>query len=212
MIPENTPRLETERLILRRFTEGDLPALFAIYSDVEANTFLPWFPLKDPAEAAALYERRYAAVYRQPHGYAWAVCLRADDVPIGYVHVRTEDSCGLGYGLRRQFWGRGIMSEAAGAAVARLRADGLPFITATHDVNNPRSGGVMRRVGMRYQYSYVEQWQPKDFPVTFRMYQLNLDGDEARVYRKYWAQYPEHFVEAGLNGPGEGEDTNERTI
>lgn len=44
-------------------------------------------------------------------------------------------------------------------------------------------------------YSDVEQWQPKDFPATFRMYQLNLDGDEDRVFRKYWDQYPNHFVE-----------------
>lgn len=42
----NTPILETKRLILRRFTENDLKALYEIYSDKEVNTFLPWFPLK----------------------------------------------------------------------------------------------------------------------------------------------------------------------
>lgn len=51
---------------------------------------------------------------------------------------------------------------------------------------------------MRYCYSYREQWQPKDFPVVFRMYQLNLDGQEDRVYRGYWEKYPEHFVESDL--------------
>ena len=39
---ENTPLLETERLVLRRFTPLDLDALFAIFSDIEVNTFLPW--------------------------------------------------------------------------------------------------------------------------------------------------------------------------
>lgn len=39
----------------------------------------------------------------------------------------------------------------------------------------------MKRIGMEYQYSYEEQWQPKDILVTFRMYQLNLDGQEDRV-------------------------------
>lgn len=53
----------------------------------------------------------------------------------------------------------------------------------------------MKHIGMTYRYSYVEQWQPKDFPVTFRMYQLNLDGQEERVYREYWDKYPVHFVE-----------------
>ena len=36
---------------------------------------------------------------------------------------------------------------------------------------------------MKYQYSYEEQWQPKNFLVTFRMYQLNLDGNTDRVYK-----------------------------
>lgn len=53
----------------------------------------------------------------------------------------------------------------------------------------------MQAVGMTYRYSYEEQWQPKDKLVTFRMYQLNLDGEESRVYRKYWDKYAVHFVE-----------------
>ena len=104
----------------------------------------------------------------------------------------------LGYGLRREYWHRGIVSEAVQALVDRARADGLPFVTATHDVNNPSSGMVMRRIGMRYCYSYEERWMPKDFLVTFRMYQLNLDGDARRVYRGYWEKYPKHFIEKEL--------------
>ena len=83
--------------------------------------------------------------------------------------------------------------------IRQLQRDGIPYITATHDINNPRSGQVMRRLGMRYQYSYEELWQPKDFLVTFRMYQRNLDGDDSRVYRGYWNQYPVHFVEEGMH-------------
>ena len=49
-----------------------------------------------------------------------------------------------------------------------------------------------------YHYSYREQWQPKDISVVFRMYQLNLDGDNNRVYRAYWDKFPEHFVETEL--------------
>ena len=49
MIYENTPRLETERLILRKLEEtpDDLNAMFAILSDREANTFLPWYPAEN---------------------------------------------------------------------------------------------------------------------------------------------------------------------
>ena len=48
----NTPLLETERLLLRKFTKQDMAALFAIYSDEEVNRYLPWFPLKNMEEAA----------------------------------------------------------------------------------------------------------------------------------------------------------------
>lgn len=53
----------------------------------------------------------------------------------------------------------------------------------------------MKQLGMKYQYSYEEQWQPKNIPVIFRMYQLNLDGDQTRVYRKYWDHSVVHFIE-----------------
>lgn len=190
----NTPTLYTSRLLLRRFTPQDLPALLRIYGDVEANTFLPWFPLQTAAQARRLFEERYAAVYAQPQGYAYAICLRQDDQPIGYIHLDTRPPHDLGYGLRREFWHQGIAAEAALAVTGQARRDGLAYLTATHDRNNPRSGGVMKKIGMRYCYSYREQWQPKNIPVVFRMYQLNLDGDPQRVYRGYWERYP-HWVE-----------------
>lgn len=191
----NTPTLETERLILRRFTENDLEALYQICSDVEVNRFLPWFPLKSMAETRAFFEERYAAKYAQPQAYAYAICLKKDNRPIGYIKVDMEEHHDFGYGLRKEFWHCGIMTEAGRAVVGQVKGDGLPYITATHDRNNPHSGGVMKNVGMRYCYSYEEQWQPKDILVTFRMYQLNLDGEEGRVYRKYWDTSAVHFVE-----------------
>ena len=191
----NTPAIETERLLLRRFRPEDIPALFSIYGDREFNTYLPWRPLASCQEAERLFENEYAAAYREPRGYRYAVCLKADDIPIGYVHVDPEGARDLGYALSRAFWHQGIAVEAARAAAAQAKQDGLPFITATHDVNNPRSGSVMRALGMRYQYTYREQWQPKDIPVTFRLYQLNLDGNETRVYWKYWERYAVHNIE-----------------
>ena len=72
----------------------------------------------------------------------------------------------------------------------------MPYITATHDMNNPASGAVMRKLGMTYQYTYKEQWQPKNFLVAFRLYLMNLDGKEERTYMKYWNLSEEHFIEA----------------
>ena len=65
----------------------------------------------------------------------------------------------------------------------------------THDKNNPRSGNVMKKIGMKYCYSYEEQWQPKNFPVIFRMYQLNFDGNTDFIYKKYWNESTKHFIE-----------------
>ena len=141
------------------------------------------------------YEENFVSVYAKSQGYAYAICLKSDGIPIGYIHVSPGESHDLGYGLRREFWHCGIAAEAARAVIHQVKEDGFPYVTATHDVNNPRSGHVMQAVGMRYQYSYEEMWQPKNFLVTFRMYQLNLDGNDGRVYRKYWDSYDNHFVE-----------------
>ena len=194
----NTPTIKTNRLILRKFTEDDLEALYQIYRDEEVNTFLPWFPLKSLGEARQLFQERYASQYALPQAYAYAICLKEDNYPIGYIKVAMEEHHDFGYGLRKEFWHQGIVTEAARAVIEQGKKDGLPYITATHDRNNPRSGGVMKNVGMKYQYSYEEQWQPKDILVTFRLYQLNLDGNEERVYRKYWDKYAVHFVETDV--------------
>lgn len=194
----NTPEIETSRLFLRRFTEQDIEAILAIHQDEAVNTYLPWFPLRTYEEAEDFFEKRYASVYRQPCGYQYAVCLKSSGLPVGYVSVSMDDSHDLGYGLRREFWYQGIASEAARAVVLQLKKDGLLYVTATHDVQNPRSGAVMKRLGMRYQYSYQEQWQPKDISVIFRMYQLNFDGSKERVYIKYWDNAAVRFIEENV--------------
>lgn len=191
----NTPTIETQRLILRRFTQDDARALYQILSDEEVNTFIPMFPLKTMEEANAYIQKQYLDTYQEPFGYRYAVCLKTDHIPIGYVQVSSSESHDFGYGLRKDFWHKGIITEAGRAVVEELRNSGMPFITATHDIKNPRSGEVMKKLGMIYQYSYEEQWQPKNIPVTFRMYQLNFDGQNDRVYKKYWEQYPVHFIE-----------------
>lgn len=194
---ENTPPLTTPRLLLRRFTPDDTPAMWELLQDEEVNTFLPWFPVKTLEEARQHLQERYLSQYSRAQSYHYAVCLRETGQLIGYANVSDTEARDLGYGFRKEFWHQGFATEAARAILEQLRRDGVPYITATHDVNNPHSGGVMRKLGMQYQYSYREQWQPKDILVTFRMYQLNLDGKD-RVYRAYWEQYP-HFVEEGFH-------------
>lgn len=194
----DTPELITERLILRKFEESDLEALYKIYSDTKVNKFLPWFPLKTIEETKAFYEEYLVSRYNQKCAYHYAICLKKDNYPIGYLNVGADDSHDFGYGICKEFWHKGIATEAGKAVIEQLKKDNIPYITATHDVNNPQSGEVMKRLGMKYQYSYEEQWQPKDILVIFRMYQLNLDGNDCRVYKEYWNNSAVHFVETDI--------------
>ncbi|MFJ6207062.1 GNAT family N-acetyltransferase [Lysinibacillus sp. NPDC092081] len=117
----NTPTLETERLVLRKFTENDIEALFAIYKDEEVNTYLPWFPLKSLEEAENFFKDKYIEAYKQSKGYKYAICLKEDNIPIGYVNVSIEENHDLGYGLRKEFWHKGIVTEASRAVVEQVK-------------------------------------------------------------------------------------------
>lgn len=182
--------MTTQRLILREFQQSDRDAIYDIFSDLEVNQFLPWFPLQTKDDADKFYQENYVL---KKSGYKYAICLKDENIPIGYVHVSDDDSHDLGYGLRKEYWHQGIITEACQKVIEQLKKDGLPFITATHDIDNPYSGKVMEKLKMTYQYSYQEQWLPKNILVTFRMYQLNFQ-DNVSVYQKYWNKYP-HFIE-----------------
>lgn len=54
----NTPKLETNRLILRKFNENDLKAFYDIFSDKEVNLYLPWFPVKKFKRSKRLLSRK----------------------------------------------------------------------------------------------------------------------------------------------------------
>lgn len=183
---------------LKQEKEDELESMFAYgIHDYQNPRYAEDFeyPEEWMEEAQIYLKEHYLDFYEKSQGCRYGICLKNSDIPIGYVHLSDNESHDLGYGLRKDFWNQGIMTEAAAAVVGELKKGPLPFITATHDRNNPGSGGVMRNIGMTYQYSYEELWQPKNILVTFRMYQLNFDGKQDRVYRSYWNQYPVHFVE-----------------
>lgn len=188
--------MNTDRLIIRRFenNKADLNALYQIMSDVEVNKYLPWFPLRDEDEAKDFFNDRILPRYVNNEGYYLAVCLKEDNIPIGYITVSADENHDFGYGLREEFWSKGIITEASKRVIQELRDSGWKYITATHDIQNIGSGKVMSKLGMTYKYTYIEQWQPKDIQVTFRMYQLNFDGVD-RTYMEYWNRYEEHFIE-----------------
>ena len=93
----NTPKLETNRLILRKFNENNLKAFY----DKEVNLYLPWFPLKNLDEVKIFYQERYVSIYQKEQEYAYAICLKENNLPIGYVNINLDESHDLGYGLKK---------------------------------------------------------------------------------------------------------------
>lgn len=191
--------LETKRLFLRPLRLEDAGALMELLMPEPVHRFLPLYPPKNLEEARALIRRDY--LEDAPGRYRLGLFRKSDGAFLGYVHGAIGEHYDLGYALGADFWGHGYMTEAAETLLKLLRAEGVPYVTATHDQNNPKSGEVMRRLGMHYCYSYREQWQPKDISVVFRMYQLNLCDPGAKTDWGYWNQYPEHWVEPGLAVP-----------
>ena len=183
--------IETQRLILRGFSEKDAEKLFPFFADERTNRFLPFFPARTPGDAREIV-RRFQKEDAEGIALHRAVCFAGE--PVGYIHAGLDESRDLGYALRRDLWGRGLMTEAGTAFLGALRRGGFPYVTATHDALNPASGAVMKKLGMTYRYSYREQRQPKNISVVFRMYQLNF-GEEDFTYNGYREKYAECWVE-----------------
>lgn len=98
-----------------------MEALFLILKDEEVNKFLPWYPMKNIGETRKFYEERYAAKYEQSQAYADSICLKSDNFPIDYVKVDMEEHHDFGYGLRKEFWHQGIVTEAGKAVVEQVK-------------------------------------------------------------------------------------------
>lgn len=165
---------------MRKFELRDADELFRILSDEEVNRFLPWFPHKTREETLRFLQDSVFADYDKAIAYRYAVVLRSESRVIGYLSFlgidEKERSGDIGYGLLREYWGKGIMTEAVKALLFRLKADGSRYATATHDIQNPASGRVMQKCGMRYVRTYPEFWQPKGIWVNFNLYRIDLNG------------------------------------
>lgn len=52
---------------------------------------LSWYPVKSIDDTRQFYEERYVSKYAQPRAYAYAICLKEDNFPIGYIKVDMEE-------------------------------------------------------------------------------------------------------------------------
>ena len=127
--------LETERLIIREFTPGDLEALVRIYEDSEG--FLdPFYLNKD--EASVYLEDYISSVYDLLGYGLWAVTLRTDHKLIGICGFSPRDEgAELGYGILKEYRNMGYATEAARAVIGYgQKTLGIGNISVTCDPSN----------------------------------------------------------------------------
>lgn len=152
-----TQRIETDRLILRRYVIEDADAMYKNWaSDSEVTKFLTWQPHSSVEVSRGIIEN-WLKEYSDEKYYQWAIVLKDNgDEPIGDISVgqMNEDisMVHIGYCLGRAWWRRGIMSEAL-KAVMDFMFDTVEVnrVEARHDPRNPNSGKVMQKCGMKYE-------------------------------------------------------------
>ena len=151
-----TQRLETDRLILRRFCPEDAQAMYENWaSDGEVTRFLTWPTHASPAVSRMVLED-WAAHYAQDDYYQWAIVLKEKGEPIGSISVvRMNEDVSIvqiGYCIGKAWWHNGITTEALKAVMDFLfDIVDVNRIESRHDPQNPNSGKVMKKCGMKYE-------------------------------------------------------------
>ena len=153
---QGTKTLETSRLILRKFQEGDGDFMYKNWaSDPEVTKYLTW-PTHPSVEISRKINASWVESYGKPDYYQWAIVPKELGEPIGSIAVvdmfEKAESMEVGYALSRNHWGQGIMTEAFEAVICYLFEEvGVQRVSSRHDPNNPASGAVMRKCGLTYE-------------------------------------------------------------
>ena len=156
MSHKGTIELETKRLVLRRFTEEDAQDVYKNWlNDREVTKYLP---MKTSASMEICRESLYRWIgnYKNKNYYRWGLTLKNTGELIGELSSRTESEIDriaqIGCVIWKRFWGNGFATEALGKVIKYLIFDvGYNRVEACHSVNNPASGKVMQKAGMKYE-------------------------------------------------------------
>jgi RimJ/RimL family protein N-acetyltransferase len=146
-------RLETERLIMRRWQDSDREPFAELNADPHTMRFFP--TTLDRAGSNALIEIIESRFESQGYGL-WALEVAATGEFIGFTGLNPmpDDVPGaggmeVGWRLAKRGWHQGYATEAASAALGvAFGAVGLPEIWSMTAVLNEPSIAVMRRIGL----------------------------------------------------------------
>jgi ribosomal-protein-alanine N-acetyltransferase len=187
------PTLETDRLVLRPFSDADAgPLAREIFGDPDVTANLP----EDPkSEADQLdYAWKTIRTYNEPweaSGWGgWAVTSRAESIApagtlMGFCGFEAPQIEGegpeLGYAIAQPWWGKGLVSEAAMRAVGWLFAEGgHDACHACHAPWNDASGRILGKAGLIYRHE-IDLWNSVERGIgLLPFYSLHRDEYLAR--------------------------------
>jgi ribosomal-protein-alanine N-acetyltransferase len=191
-VSEEGPRLRTERLLLRRWRAEDRAPFAAMNGDAEVMEHFP--ATLSYGETVTAIERIEATFEERGYGL-WALELPREEPFIGFAGLAPvggelpfAPAVEVGWRLARVFWGRGLASEAAAAALAFAFGElDLPEVVAFTARGNLRSRRVMERLGMRRRPS--EDFEHPLLAEGHRLrahvlYRIDREGWERRARRR----------------------------
>lgn len=188
---------KTARLLLRPLREDDAPAMFKNWTwDERVAEYCRWYPHTNLSQTEQLLQ-----IYLSDGNvYRWGIEL--DGQLIGVIDVvDADDECAtLGYVLSHDHWNCGYMSEALAAVIEHLFSCGFAAVAAEHHVDNPASGRVMEKCGMRFVG--MRQTQRKfgsDELCDVKCYRIDAIGLKRRTltlvpHRPCWARLAEKEI------------------
>jgi RimJ/RimL family protein N-acetyltransferase len=163
--------IDTERLLLRQWRSTDFPAFAQLNGDEEVMRFFP--STLDEQDSNAMAQRCLDLVARRGWGF-WAVQEKASGCFIGFIGLNDpvaelpfSPCVELGWRLRRAWWGKGLATEGARAALEFAFSElSLNEVVSFTSVLNARSEAVMKRLGMqRDPATFEHPALPKGHPL-----------------------------------------------
>lgn len=148
---------ETERLIIRQWEDKDYKDLYEYASDENVTKFLsfPTYASLDTAkERIAFLKNQYA---ENLVATDYCIELKEEKKVIGSIGIahykeKNDGEVEIGYVLNPKFQGKGYMTETLVKMFKHIKGTQLAKrIVLRHDVENVKSGNVMKRAGMTFE-------------------------------------------------------------
>ncbi|WP_406861469.1 GNAT family N-acetyltransferase [Streptomyces sp. HUAS MG47] len=157
--------LETDRLVLRAFTEADVDHLVALDSDPDVMRFINGGQptSREVIQARTLPRLLHVHPCFGTHGY-WAAQERATGAFLGWFEFRPLDDHSpavveLGYRLHKAAWGSGYATEGSRALIREGFTNlGVERVTANTMTVNTGSRRVMEKSGLAFLRSFTGEW------------------------------------------------------